>query len=987
MAKVQLYAINNSGETVLLQLSDESPIKFNLSVASLDAFAPSSYFSQTFSIPGQGVNGEFFKDVYSVNGTSFDASKVAQAWINNDGTLFTIGNLNLKSVTINERTGMITYEVFFMGDTSNFSASVGNGFMNEINTAKLNHELNYANVTSSWGATAGGGAFLNGDVLYPLVEWGYNYNSQNFPINATISSGFPRGSTGLDAGGSFTNGITGGLKLQQMKPAVRIKWLWDKIFEDAGYKYASDFLNSDRFKSLYFISDSVARVEQPDIFARFEATGNQFSIPINTEAVIQYPNVILNPVLAYDPVTSVYTAGATGTYNFNFQGNLRTPTSLQGAGNVYLFIDFADNTQRTYIYSVVKTNPFTGVAFWSHNETFILGPGDKVYTTFQHLSYSEPGSYCYNTKFECRVAPSYVVVSGFFPPQGTTKKIDFIRGITKMFNLVFEPGRDQNKSFTITPWIDWIQKGDTDDWTQFLDGSFDSPQQAPFLDQTRAVDFTGTDDADFQNNIYQEQYKRNYMFREFESGINLIKGTEEIKVPFAPTPLESIPVKNGSYPNWVIPSVAKLLPGDPNENKSAKVQPIQPKPRILFYNGLTANPTPWFLNESVYAGATGISQNQYPLVSEYESFPPDVFTFDLTFQSKAPLWSPFSTYIGRTGVDIYTEYWEDYIGWLYDPYNRKKTARLRLNPLQITELKFNNKYWIKDAWWFVNKISNYPVGDSALVEAELIKVPSLAIPRIAQGATAAPIPGSECKSVAICNNNTIEFAEEVYTYVDCNGNLQSLRVLPLSCTTICLQWPNPYPLPANWTGQPLFDCIPGGPVVLGQLIFIDFEARGYAGQDISLKISGASGGPTGTYLPIQYYNTFGNGGATGIFLQVPYDWGLQAEQSWINPDPYDFVEGSYLQLKQNDVIVASDSYAGFYVNPLSATYPTGVTAADYQIVSFFSGTGPFPPTGCPIWSIDTDTFGSSTTIWNECPNTVWNTDPDLWDLSATIWNI
>ncbi len=71
--------------------------------------------------------------------------------------------------------------------------------------------------------------------------------------------------------------------------------------------------------------------------------------------------------------------------------------------------------------------------------------------------------------------------------------------------------------------------------------------------------------------------------------------------------------------------------------------------------------------------------------------------------------------------------------------------------------------------------SNYPVGDCALVDVELIKVPSLAIPRIGQGATAAPIPGSSCKTVAICNNNNFEFEQEVYTYVDCNGDNQSIR--------------------------------------------------------------------------------------------------------------------------------------------------------------------------------------------------------------------
>ena len=274
MSNVQLFAINSAGETVLLQLSESSPLKINLSVASLNAFTPTSYYSQTFRIPGQGTNGNFFKDVYSVNGYSFDASKTAQAWINNEGFLFSIGNLNLKSVYLNERTDKIEYEVFFLGDTSDFSAAVGSAYMNTIDTSSLNHDLTYANVVNSWGATAGAtSGIFDGNVLYPLCEWGYTYDSNNFPIQNTLSIGFPRGSTG-DAGGSFTNGPTSGLSLGQFKPAVRIKWLWDKIFETAGYTYTSDFIDSNLFDGLYMVSDSLAQPEQTGSTARCKVSNN-----------------------------------------------------------------------------------------------------------------------------------------------------------------------------------------------------------------------------------------------------------------------------------------------------------------------------------------------------------------------------------------------------------------------------------------------------------------------------------------------------------------------------------------------------------------------------------------------------------------------------------------------------------------------------------------------------------------------------------------
>jgi hypothetical protein len=301
MSNVQLFAVNTAGETVLLQLSEASPMKLNLSVASLDAFSPTSYYSQTFRIPGQGTNGKFFEDVYSVNGYSFDASKAAQAWINNEGFLFSIGNLNLNSVYLNERTDKIEYEVYFLGDTSDFSASVGSAYMNSIDTTDLNHELTYANVVSSWGATAGAtSGFKDGNVLYPLCEWGYTYDSNNFPTQNTLSIGFAKGATGL-AGASFTLGPTAGLSLRQFKPAVRIKWLWDKIFSTAGYTYTSEVLESDLFDGLYMVSDSLAQPEQTELTALCKVSNNgRFSLNRGQTARILYPTTISNPSLSFD---------------------------------------------------------------------------------------------------------------------------------------------------------------------------------------------------------------------------------------------------------------------------------------------------------------------------------------------------------------------------------------------------------------------------------------------------------------------------------------------------------------------------------------------------------------------------------------------------------------------------------------------------------------------------------------------------------------
>ena len=986
MSKVQLFAVNTAGDTVLLQLSDESPLKMTLSVQDLNPFTATSYYSQTFFLPGQGVNGQFFEDVYSVNGYSFDASVQAQAWINNDGFLFSIGNMNLKSVVINERDNSIKYEVFFLGDTSDFSSAVGSEYMNTIDTTALNHDLTYANVVLSWDATPGfTSGLLDGNVLYPLCEWGYLYDADNYPVQTTLSVDYPKGSTGLyPRGGSFTNGPTSGLSLKQLKPAVRVKWVWDELFRNAGYSYDSAFLNSDLFDQMYMVCDSVPRTIQTPS-ALCDITANPATIPIGISTKIFYNNTVSNPGLNFNTTKSQYDAPFAGSYTFRLSGTATSPTP-QGVFYVQILKNgTVINPGATNRY---QTNPLT--VNFTFDITVALTLFDIITVELFISTWSISPITFTKLEFECIDAPQEPVqVSSFFPPEGTVKKIDFIKGITTLFNLVFEPTRNQAKKFKIEPWIDWIREGKQQDWTQFLDGSNDTQQYAPFLDQQRTLQLTGVEDADFQNTVYEQQYKRSYLFREYNSGINLIKGTNTITVPFAATPLESIPARTTQYPQWIIPSLGKFQPGNPNENRSAKIQPIQPKPRILFYNGLKANPVQWYLNDDLPIGATGIAQDFYPLVSPYQQFPPTKFTLDLSFQSKTALWSPAALYDGRTATDLYTGYWEDYTEWLYDPYNRIKTVTMRLNPYQIETIRYNDIVWVKDCWYFVTKISDYPVGDCALVKVELIKVPSKALPQIQQGASGPP--QGECMSVAVCNNNSPYEPTQTntWTYADCFNNIQTLTLSPKSCGSICMLFPNAYALPPGWTAIPNGNCSGITPSPSGEFIYIDLDAPGQAGMDITLLIEGATGGTAGTYIPLQYYNMTAIDQFAGLSYNVPYDYGFKATLTWNNgATGQDFVEGSYIIMEENASQVAAISYTGYYAGPIATQLPTGVTAAAYQINAFITGvTLPPPVPGCPIWNTDTDTWGASTTIWSECPPVVWNTDADQWNLSTTIWNI
>ena len=874
MAKVQLFAINPDGDTVLLQLSDSSPIKMNLSVAELNPFSPSSFYSQTFRVPAIGPNIKFFQDAYSVNGATFDPSLSADAWILNDGFLFSVGNLNLQNVFHNEMMGVTEYEVYFLGDTSDLSSSIGEGGMNTISTDSLNHDFSYAAVTGSWLATPGTTAgTAQGNVLYPLCEWGYTYSATGAfaskPDQSTLSHQYVK---------SFTN-ISNPLTPTQFKPAVKVKWLWDQIFEQAGYTYESDFIDSEYFDSLYMLSDSNATPTAVLPVGEFRATFARVEPNPGEEIVLPFDVQVSDPGNTYDPQTYTWTCPADGVYSINAFGYLTTigfPASPQMVVIPRMFVNgtfFAG-----YQVFTTQTNQPTLLFNWAVGVSASFTKDDKVQIRMSVPSYSNPNGYLLGGSFQCVTSPADIInVNSFLPDETILKKIDFVKGITRMFNLVFEPTKTQQKRLLIEPWVDWITLGSVRDWTIYYDGASDMQSSAVFLDQSRVVKWVSEEDDDSTNKQYQEQYKTDYNYRQYDSGIKLLKGDNTIDIPFAPTPLQSLPSASTQYPNWVFPTLARIQPGDAESNVAGKLEPMVPKPRIVHYNGLQANPIPWYMTLGV-TGGTAAAQNSYPLVSPYSSWPPNEFeTINLNFQSKNALWNPNSTLEGFTNQDMYTAYYQEFINWLYDPFNRKVNLTMRIDPLDIQELRFNDRIWIKDTWYFIQSITDYPVGDTALVKLELVKVPARAIPGPIPEAATGPTGGTTCRSVSFCVEREAEAS--AYSYVDCDGNLGSISLSPNVCSApICALWPLVNPLPTGFTAQDVGPC--------GETGADFFVTIGITGAELldpvpstTVTLLAATGGTAGTYIPVQQYNFVGNQDGLTLSYEIPAGYGARIELS------------------------------------------------------------------------------------------------------------
>ncbi|MFZ9243421.1 MAG: hypothetical protein ACO295_09535, partial [Sediminibacterium sp.] len=310
---VQLFAKSaGSSSYQLLDLFTAEPIKLTLSVANIvDPLAANSIFSRTFRVPHTANNGPFFKAAFNVNSTSFDASLKADAYINDNGVFFSVGNIRLSAIYVNEKTNNIEYEINYYGETSDFGSKIGGGFLSEVNLSQYNHSLSSTTVINSWS-----GGLLGGNVVYPMIEWGYTY-SNGQPSQGTLS----RYQSGVSNRGVIAPSASANTSLtpSQFKPTLKAKALWDAIFNETGYTYTSNFLETDPlFTNLFVIAENEARssinddlkFQANDSGANNELGCNGSTSFTSPSKFLDFPNEINDPSNSYSPSTSTYTSAA-----------------------------------------------------------------------------------------------------------------------------------------------------------------------------------------------------------------------------------------------------------------------------------------------------------------------------------------------------------------------------------------------------------------------------------------------------------------------------------------------------------------------------------------------------------------------------------------------------------------------------------------------------------------------------------------------------
>ena len=709
-------------EGVYIDLYDLEPPKLNFTIEDIRDTSARSIFSRTFRVPATSNNNNLFKTAFDINGVDFDIRLKRSARIYVNGILFRTGQIRLNKIYDNREGARIDYELIFLGETKDFGTSVGEGYLNELDLSRYTHVLNINNLQSSWNAYPEGSTtdgLFDGNILYPLIDFGVNYDADGIPTQTRISQN--------NTGEHFTQN-SHPLPVNRFKPMVRAKLLIDTIFQEAGYTYTSEFLNSNRFLHLYLSAfgnteSNITENNENELNVRLVNLNDLFD-----GLIIPYNEIITDAVGNFNTTTYKYIAPSTGSYTIRgtFYGN------LDGTGGSPIPGEFGEleillkrNTTTldsdTFIVQAGGGNTTT-MSFDTGEINISLNAGDEIYLETEVV---DPQFASYNISYSQLFvisAPGDISIAPLL--DDNYKKIDFIKDILTKFRLVMVPDKNVVGNFIIEPWQDYIGSGDLFDWTHKLDLTKDFVSEPVFYTQSSRIKFEDTQGEDFLNEINQEQFAEVFGTLIVNGDNEFLEGERKITTNIIPTPITQIERKNTSIgTTFIIPQIHVHEPGtDPSYNPQHL--PIRQNRHFLFYNGLKDTDS---VNWYIQGDTLGNPHTDYPMVSFYEDFPNSSTSLNLNWQKETG-YIDHNINDGLLGQSVYDEYWNDYINSLYDGFARKVTAYFILDDIDLLDFTFNDVIRVKNAYYYVSKITDAIIGKKSSVKVELIKLLNYEVP-------------------------------------------------------------------------------------------------------------------------------------------------------------------------------------------------------------------------------------------------------------------
>lgn len=721
---IQLIAYEQSTETpYYLDIDSDEDISLNFSVSEIKDFSTrKSSSSNSFTLPFTNANNQFFAGLYNVNlatGT-FDIYQKTNCQLLVDSLTQIQGYLYIESINLTTE----TYSVVIIGETGNLIDELGEKKLQDLDDTWQNtftHALTYDNIVNSWddNITYTGGATDKSVIKYPFINWGINNKIWTL-------------------GGNNTNDIietTGAIVEEEFKPAMKVATIFDRVFAEAGYSYDSQFFSTSGFN----IYDTYLTLAPQHSVVRYRLTNQGVKAiqssdqKIATNAAYDMPFDNDSTGGAYDSNgnfntgTYSYTCPKAGTYAFKISAVIEF-TRNDGSGDTsadYRFSFAVDGVSynTTPYYNITNavdggTTTETRVFFFNVNAdagNVVKMQIDANAPVNPNTLFLKANSFIQLTKQPNTPVGESIYVQDNMPDES---QIDFLKSFFEHFNMFVEPKQDNPKELIIDPYPIYMDRGVELDWTEKIDLSKEV-QIIPTTNFRKSkLIWNWKEDKNYLDTYRRDFSKKPYGGFEYEDKSDLTEGEFKNKTIFsAPTNrLINISGTTQIYELCVMDLTARQSDGS--------VAVLKGNPRIFFFKKKDLGSSN---NIRLYDEAT-TSYNQidyYGYAGHYSDVPATTGTFNLN-------WS--DTYSGIYNFDVwvtegtennpFTLYWKKYLNEIYSDEARMLVGYFNLNSTDIHNLRFNNKIFVKDAFYRINSISGYKPNNTQPCKVELIKLGS-----------------------------------------------------------------------------------------------------------------------------------------------------------------------------------------------------------------------------------------------------------------------
>jgi hypothetical protein len=537
-------------------LSDNVTGLFDLGIIPAD-------FTRQITLPGTKKNNAFFEHVYDIsvyNPDTFATNIKVPAYLDFGGLYLSQGYLQLNKVNVFANKFIDSYEVTVYGAVSSFAREINRNFLNDLDTLSVyNHTSSFNNISASWSD-----GLFSGSIVYPLAEYG-----QRLEFTKGNLSQF-----GVDD-------VDGALSVQDFKPAIQSKLVFDAIFQEAGYTYSSSFIDNGGLDGIYLLCNRQLKypvydnvnLETFGVVRVGAITGSGMTdvqLPADTFVTLPWYNKLEDPqnfynngaykvevssslrgILNLNINVSCSVNNMPGTFSQNGTWQLRlieTGSGTQYSLNaIQSYIQFFDELQQSRTGGINTTyqlqSEFTTAQLPVGNYYFQIKQRPNVSTgTLPTVTMDPLGttkSFLNVTKVN-QAADGRIMNIPLNMPFGTQgiKQIDFLTSIQKKFNLVIYPSKTQINEFIVEPFNQWYNKGRRWDFNQYANLN-ERIEVIPANNlAVNELNFTDTLDQDYISQQFSKAANREFGKSYFTDTENFFsQGKFEVKTAVSSTQL------------------------------------------------------------------------------------------------------------------------------------------------------------------------------------------------------------------------------------------------------------------------------------------------------------------------------------------------------------------------------------------------------------------------------------------------------------------